>query len=162
MRCRALSLVLLLCASTAHATCPADVPAAEGSSARSLSDVPYQGQPASPCPATEPAPQVPRVADWASPVGDSRETVNRIGLFAIGFGSLLLLTGAQFALCARQSIDAPSRDFCRAVRTPTLLAGGTVAALGLGTITYGWLMSDTRPAGRAGISAGLGFRIATR
>ena len=162
MRCRAMVLLLLFCSATAHAECPSDVPAAEGSSARSLSDVPYAGPPTGPCPTVASPPRPPQVAEWATPVGDTRETINRIGLFAVGFGSLLLLTGAQFALCARHAMDSPSRDFCQAARAPTLITGGALAALGLGTLTYAWLMDDPRPSGRAGIGAGLTLGIATR
>ena len=161
MRCASMALVFLLGAATAHAECPTETSSAETSSDRSLSDVPYAHPPGAPC-TTTPGSRVPQTAEWATPAGDERQTITRVGLFAVGLGSLLLFTGAQFALCARRALDEPTRDFCRAVRAPALIAGGTLAALGLGTLTYAWLMDDPKPGGRAGVGVGLTFGIATR
>lgn len=160
-RCIALLSVALV-ALPARAECPADVPAAADSSARALSDVPYAKEPA-PCPPAQRPREPSAVAPgWSAPSSDPNQDLHRLGIFAVGFGSMLLLAGAQFAICANHGVDPGTRDYCRAVRAPVLVGGGAIAGFGLGTLTYAWLTQEPPRSSGAGLAGGVGLRVALR
>jgi len=154
---RAALLLALLWAIPAHAECT-DSPA--GSSARALSDTPYDVPLAEPCAGASKRSGLEPDESWTAGRDEFRSDVMRFGAIGVALGGMLLLTGASFAICAANT-NSGSPGFCRAVRTPLLITGAAVSALGLGALAVGtWVLPERTPEGRAGLAAGADLRLA--
>jgi hypothetical protein len=157
-------LLALLSATPALAEPCAHPPAAESSASRAISDVPYAPT-AAPCPAAQ-APVGASGFDgrsgWDSDTNQTRQGVVRAGLIGVALGSLLLVTGGSFALCAKNSTGPGSRAFCHDATAPTLIAGGSAAVLGIGALAVAtWVIPEQTASGKtASVSAGFKLRWA--
>jgi len=163
MRGLALVLALNLVAAQAVAECR-DAPAPDTSADRSISDVPYaapEPRPA-PCPNGVAPSDVGRDA-WMADGSEERRGWSRAGMFGVAFGTLVMLTGAAFAACAKNPATPESGRFCHDGTVPLLVSGGAITALGLGGLAVAtWVIKEEplpASSGRSGLSAGLSLRL---
>ncbi|MBS2030964.1 MAG: hypothetical protein JST54_23885 [Deltaproteobacteria bacterium] len=164
MRRLALALTIALFASRAVAEPCRDAPPPETSAERSISDVPYampEARPA-PCPPSAAASDVGRES-WAADGSETKRGFSRAGMFGVAFGTMLMVTGAAFAACAKHPVSGQSASFCHDGTAPLLIVGGASTVLGLGSLAVAtWVIKDdpaTASPGRSGLSAGLSLRL---